>query len=66
MGIILENKVMLSKNVLLNSHSSMKKNQKDSDDFWIMNYVMEMQRILLFENRSKGIMEPTYLNKTFL
>ena len=25
--------LMLSKNVLLNSYSSMKKNQKDSDDF---------------------------------
>ena len=39
LGIILENKMMyqkksISKNVLLNSQSSVKKNQKESDDIW--------------------------------
>ena len=52
LGIILENKViwklMLSKkvnnkNVLLNSYSSVKKNLKDSDDFWHRKFTLKVK-----------------------
>ena len=52
LGIILENKVILklilsknvsNKNILLNSYCSMKKNQKDSDDFDIEKLTLKVK-----------------------
>ena len=47
LGIILENKViwklMLSKNVLLNSYSSMKKSHKDWNDFWCRKLTLKVR-----------------------
>ena len=62
LGIILGNKeiqkLMLLKNGLLISYSSMKKNRKASDDFWRIKLTLKVKFRHFFNNRNKLIANP--------